>query len=472
MNRFTAAAALALAGVAIPAAAQSPTAAPTNGVVALRGGFAPDPHEVRVQAGGPVYTGTALTGCAAGYIPDAPQVRVDYTAGDRPLTISADSEGDATLAVHAPDGRWLCNDDGPDGLDPQVSIPTPASGAYAIFVGRYGEGTERPAATLRLSNAAPAARQAEPEPEPDAPPTPRTPPPDPDLPPAQGTLELRGGFSPDPRTLPVQAGGPTDTAGIEGCNGGFVSQAPAVRLTWGGGAGPLVMSVSSQADTTLAVRSPTGAWTCNDDSDASLDPQVTLPTPVAGRYDIFVGRFGVQGDTAPATLRLSRTPPPVAAPEPEPSAAPAAIRRRPTPALRPTYGALTLRTGFKPDPVTVAVHAGGPLDATMLGEGCAGVIADAPSVRLAFTAGAHPLSISVRGQADTTLAIRGPDGRFTCNDDSDGLNPRVTYQRPRSGRYDVWVGTFGAVNPAAPPAVTLRVSEMVELPSEPAPSAE
>jgi hypothetical protein len=117
--------------------------------------------------------------------------------------------------------------------------------------------------------------------------------------------------------------------------------------------------------------------------------------------------------------------------------------------LAPNYGTVTLSKGFTPDPHRVNVLAGGSIDASRLGNGCTGMIANAPDVRLQWTntgANTLPLSISVSSTADTTLVINLPDGSWVCDDDSgnNGLNPAVTLANPPSGQYDIWIGTFGS----------------------------
>ena len=119
----------------------------------------------------------------------------------------------------------------------------------------------------------------------------------------------------------------------------------------------------------------------------------------------------------------------------------------------PTYTTLTLTTGFAHDPTTVHLSSGGGIDAAALNNGahvgnCSGMVANAPDVRLNFTAGsALPLIISARspGANDTTLVINGPDGQWYCNDDraNGDLNPAIRFEHPTSGQYDIWVGTFG-----------------------------
>lgn len=113
--------------------------------------------------------------------------------------------------------------------------------------------------------------------------------------------------------------------------------------------------------------------------------------------------------------------------------------------LRPNYTTLTLRTGFEPDPQTVNLQSGGNIDASSISSSCRGFIANAPDVRVVYTAGSLPLIISVGSDADTTLVVNAPDGRWYCDDDSgvNGFNPMVRFNNPASGRYEIWVGTYG-----------------------------
>ncbi|MDQ8758221.1 hypothetical protein RCO27_18490 [Sphingosinicella sp. LHD-64] len=126
----------------------------------------------------------------------------------------------------------------------------------------------------------------------------------------------------------------------------------------------------------------------------------------------------------------------------------------------PSYGTVNLRTGFTPDPNVVNVRSGGNIDASSsIGGACRGFIASAPDVRLNFTAGNLPLIISANSSADTTLVINGPDGRWYCDDDGgqNGLNPAVRFNNAPSGRYEIWIGTYG--NSSLQPA-QLHISEL------------
>lgn len=127
--------------------------------------------------------------------------------------------------------------------------------------------------------------------------------------------------------------------------------------------------------------------------------------------------------------------------------------------LNPNYGSVSLTTGFAPDPYIVNVLSGGTINAAGIGGSCRGFISNAPDFDLYFTGGSSlPLIISVASNADTTLVVRAPDGLWYCDDDSgQGLNPSVRFNNPRSGLYDIWVGTYG--NASNQPA-QLNISEL------------
>jgi hypothetical protein len=125
----------------------------------------------------------------------------------------------------------------------------------------------------------------------------------------------------------------------------------------------------------------------------------------------------------------------------------------------PTYGTVNLRSGFTPDPHVVNVQSGGSIAASGVSSSCAGFIANAPDVRLNYTAGSLPLIISAASAADTTLVINGPDGSWYCDDDggAEGMNPSLRFGSPQSGQYDIWIGTYGN---ASLQAAQLNISEV------------
>ena len=124
----------------------------------------------------------------------------------------------------------------------------------------------------------------------------------------------------------------------------------------------------------------------------------------------------------------------------------------------PIYGTVTLSVGFTPDPFVVDLRSGGTNDASNLGAGCRGFIATSPDVRLNYSAGSLPLILSVNATPDTTIVVNAPDGRWYCDDDGgNGFNPSLSFGSPMSGRYEIWVGTYGSTDTAR---AQLHISEL------------
>ncbi|WP_417231883.1 peptidase S1 [Brevundimonas sp.] len=117
------------------------------------------------------------------------------------------------------------------------------------------------------------------------------------------------------------------------------------------------------------------------------------------------------------------------------------------PGLRANYGEISLRAGFTPDPYRVSMAAGGGIDVytdTPLPANCVGNITAAPDFEVTYTAGSLPLAFRTVSDRDTTLVINAPDGSWWCDDDGFGDgDAEVRFNRPQSGTYDIWVGTFG-----------------------------
>lgn len=134
--------------------ALDPDAAPRYGEVSLTAGFLPDPHVILLESGAAdtriFDNASALGGACRGILSGPPHIRLNYAAGSAPLYISAESESDATLVVHTPDGAWVCADDGGDGFNPALTFSAPESGRYAIWVGNKGA-RFLPPATLYIS---------------------------------------------------------------------------------------------------------------------------------------------------------------------------------------------------------------------------------------------------------------------------------------------------------------------------------
>src|ERR1700722_1071782 len=94
------------------------------------------------------------------------------------------------------------------------------------------------------------------------------------------------------------------------------------------------------------------------------------------------------------------------------------------PQLPPTYGTLTLKAGFTPDPQFVDLFAGGPILTER--SGVSAYVANAPNFQLNYTAGSRVLTFYTESAAGTTLLIRLPDGSWVAEVNSFGsFNPMV-----------------------------------------------
>lgn len=418
-------------------------ALPADTRLRLAAGFSNDPRRIDVSSGGEAGLDLLDIACP-GFADEAADVAVDYRAADFDLYFLLDTPGDSTIAVRTPSGDMLCNDD-QVGLNAGVVAEQPETGVYQIWAGQLGERSRVMDGVLsiseigfdgvdnRLDVTAPA---------------------------RFGGQRLEAGFLPDPFGVDVQAGGPSnanlgvgDAVVAEGYCVGHVTRAPSYELDFQAGQAPLYISALAQAgqDLTLLVNAPDGAWYCNDDNDG-LDPGLEFEAPQSGVYDIYVGTLGGptgDGEAGPAQLLISELH--------------AGAARTPLDfALPALAGDHALQAGFLPDPYTINVAAGGPLDAEDSGAGgdgvyCAGNVTQAPSVELVWTGEGGPLSLFVESETDTTLVVNMPDGSWMCDDDSgQGVQAALSFENAPSGVYDIWVGQFFGTDSA--PAV-LNISE-------------
>ena len=122
-----------------------------------------------------------------------------------------------------------------------------------------------------------------------------------------GSVNLRAGFTPDPMVVRMVAGGninSNDASSLGGQCVGMITDAPDYRIAYTAQPGvQLTIRIQSQADTTLVVNGPNGAWYCNDDIGSSTNPGVVYRQPQSGVYDIWVGTYGT--DPAPAEISIT-----------------------------------------------------------------------------------------------------------------------------------------------------------------------
>ena len=436
MRRLLLAAAATLASAST--LAQNATAVPNYGSASLRAGFNGDPYTVSLTAGGSIDAGSSLGGACVGDISNAPDFELTYTSGTLPLYLSAVSGRDVSLIVNLPDGSWLCDDDSAGNLNPGLTLSSPASGVYDIWVGDLSGAS--PSTTLYISelgyqgSGSGATSNAI----------------DLSASPYYGSVTLASGFTEDPYSVSLSAGGTNAASSAAvGC-AGMVGGPPDFNLSYTAGSLPLYVSASASDDLTLLVNGPDGSWYCDDDSGAGpLDPGLYWPKPASGTYNIWVGRLSTS-DLVDATLYISEV-------DFYTTSTGGGGSSGIDLSASPVYGDVSLSSGFTPDPYTLSLTPGGSNDASTVDASCAGQVGSAPDVDLYYTSGSLPLYIYVESGDDTTLVINTPDGDWICDDDSGvGLNPGVSFKAPGSGRYDIWVGRFGDAAGSA----TLRISEV------------
>lgn len=249
--------------------------------------------------------------------------------------------------------------------------------------------------------------------------------------PVYGTARLSAGFTPDPHTVSLTAGGPIDASRVNASDCiGNIGGNPDYVVNYAADDMSLYIRATSDSDVSLVVRDPRGNWQCNDDSDG-LNPEVAFESPRAGSYAIWVGAVGQ--NTVSAELQISELSGNIGGGGGVDASAQA------------TFGEVILRSGFTPDPAIVDITAGGSIRASTVHSSCSGVIASSPDYEVTYRdAGSFPLSFTFRAKGDTTLVINAPDGSWYCDDDSaGGGNPRVVFSDAMDGVYDIWVGTYG-----------------------------
>lgn len=263
-----------------------------------------------------------------------------------------------------------------------------------------------------------------------------------------------------PQEFGGTAGGPLDLSACTSVPGlGHITEAPSYTITYDAQdrGYDLDFRVASDCDTVLLINDATAEWHFNDDEDGTLNARIRLSAARSGVYDVWVGTFGPT--SCPATLVLETFPP--AAPAEGTGAEAAAC-----PDWQLGGAEVNLVAGAAE---TRPVVAGGSVNLHERAQACGieahGHVAPAPDFTLYYQApqADAELRLGVTADCDTVLLVNDLNAAWLFNDDTDGLNPAISIPAAASGRYDIWVGTFGAdlcqaqidiasVLPAAPAA--------------------
>ncbi|MCA9562678.1 MAG: hypothetical protein KC561_04270 [Myxococcales bacterium] len=336
-------------------------------------------------------------GDCVGQIPGAPSHWVHIpTAMQVGIEATPETGEDLTLVVDGPSGTF-CNDDF-SGTDPGLSM-TLEPGTYEVYVGQLFDWGYPVRYHLTVTNAdlTPLVFGA---------------------PPSDGEIA----FSPESvSVLRVQAGGERTARSYSGCDGQVPSQ-PHVRLSVSEQARVTVEAVPADTnpveDLSLLLVSENDYW-CNDDFNG-VNP-VLSEWLEPGDYDLYVG--SLISERAEAEVVISNRDPML---DEDVS-------------LSPMFGAFVLES----DPIRLSGVALGLRPASgQFGPSCMGNIAESPSHAIRLNEESD-VSFVVNGAegGDTTLVVAGPSGTF-CDDDSNGLNPRIeTHLGP--GTHYIYVGEYG-----------------------------
>lgn len=263
------------------------------------------------------------------------------------------------------------------------------------------------------------------------------------LDPAYGTIDMYRGFG--SQSFNLQAGGQYHASSLGNNCSGYIADAPDYTINFQGrGRVPLELSAHSSADTTLVVSGPNGQVHCNDDSNG-LNPALSIHSPQAGQYAVWVGTYLQDSSYPSATLNVSAGR---GGHQPRP---PLAFNAH----ANPAFGRISVTRGFGTQ--SFDLQAGGTVNANAVNSSCNGYVADVPDYTISYQGrGRRPLELSAHSSADTTMVVVGPDGRAHCNDDTNGLNPALSIHNPQAGNYAVWIGTFS--QNAGYPGASLTVS--------------
>ena len=125
------------------------------------------------------------------------------------------------------------------------------------------------------------------------------------MPAVYGSTALTSGFVPDPFSVGVTGGGPASAGYLGGGCTGFTTSAPSFSVNYTSGSFPLLrFYFIGTCDTTMVINSPSGSYTCVDDSFGTLNPTIDFNSPSSGRYDVWIGTFSADGSEA-GTLRVT-----------------------------------------------------------------------------------------------------------------------------------------------------------------------
>jgi hypothetical protein len=264
------------------------------------------------------------------------------------------------------------------------------------------------------------------------------------LAPTSGSLNIDPADGEQRFDTSIIAGGDIDADRLGGDCESDISDPPGMRLSYGAGGELLRIIATSDTDTALVIRTPGGEWLCNDDAMGGLNPIISVSSPAAGEYNIWVGivsSFWGNGDAEPIELSVLNI-----------------NEGAPVARYLPSSGSLALDSGFQPAEFNVSLHTNGAVRPQAWNRRCGHDADQRPALHLIYDGDGSGLAIGAESQIDLTMLVRTPDGDFVCNDE---LEPSdfVRIDSAAAGQYDIWVGPQTDPDRSALAPVQLTISE-------------
>ncbi|GAB1381083.1 hypothetical protein [Pararhodobacter aggregans] len=187
----------------------------------------------------------------------------------------------------------------------------------------------------------------------------------------------------------------------------------------------------SERDLVMAVIDPAGQVHCNDDT-MNLNPAVTFDAAQPGEYQVFVGGYS-PGPGSVYDLFASAG---------MPAFSDAVVNLDAEP--RSGHVAFDADQALQGQLLASApVSSRDPVESLPIGMYCAGFTdISAPDLVLSLDGAQSMMSIYARSETDLVLAVRAPDGSWSCNDDAFQLNPGISFNAAQPGDYLVYVGSY------------------------------
>jgi hypothetical protein len=213
------------------------------------------------------------------------------------FTAEMTSDCDPTMIMRDAYGQWHFNDDGPNGLQPQIQLDgSVLNGRVDIWVGGFAGSACTGTIVLR------SAASVSPMPQPGG----AAGCPNPAL---QGVpVTITGSDLYTPKDYYVTAGGMQDVGacGLPVFAAGSFSAQPSLSFFLSGMQEYARLEIQGEAfcDTVLLVRTPDGMWHFDDDSNGGLNPMLNLSNTrmLNGRVDVWVGTY--DAGACPATIEM------------------------------------------------------------------------------------------------------------------------------------------------------------------------